>query len=75
MNDDILVLIKQYCTEHGCPKTAKKIKIEGDSKSPKLEEVFKGLEIGKKRKIKVCTIDVRKNSFFISLESNLLGYF
>ena len=63
MNNYILVLIKQYCTDHGCPKTAKKIKIERDSKSPKLEEVFKGLEIGKKRKIKVCTIDVRKSRF------------
>ena len=53
MNDDILFSIKQYCTEHGCLKTAKKIKIESEAESPKLQEVFKGLDIGKKRKIKV----------------------
>ena len=77
MNNDILVLIKQYCTDHGCPKTAKKIKIERDSKSPKLEEVFKGLEIGKKRKIKVCIMNLtfKQKVAFISLKSNLWGYF
>ena len=53
MDDEILFSIKQYCTEHGCLKTAKKIKIECEAKTPKLEEVFKGLDIGKKRKIKV----------------------
>ena len=53
MNDDVLFSIKQYCTEHGCLKTAKKIKIESKAESPKLEEVFKGLDIGKKRKMKV----------------------
>ena len=53
MNDDVLISIKQYCTDHGCPKTAKKIKIESVSESPKLEDVFKDLDIGKKRKIKV----------------------
>ena len=53
MNDDVLLSIKQYCTEHGCLKTAKKIKIESKAESPKLEEVFKGLDIGKKRKMKV----------------------
>ena len=63
MNDDILFSIKQYCIEHGCLKTAKKIKIEGDVKPPNLEEVFKGLEIGKKTKIKVCIIDARKSRF------------
>ena len=53
MNDEILFSIKQYCTEHGCQKTAKKIKIESKAESPKLEEVFKSLDIRKKRKIKV----------------------
>ena len=53
MNDDVLLSIKQYCTEHGYLKTAKKIKIESKAESPKLEEVFKGLDIGKKRKMKV----------------------
>ena len=53
MDDDILFSIKQYCTEHGCLKTAKKIKIECEAKTPKLEEVFKGIDNGNKRKIKV----------------------
>ena len=43
-DDDILFSIKQYCTEHGYEKTARKIKIESEAKAPKLEEVFKGLE-------------------------------
>ena len=53
MNDEILFSIKQYCTEHGCLITAKKIKIESEARSTKLEDVFKRLDIGKKRKIKV----------------------
>ena len=54
MNDNVLISIKQYCTDHGCPKTAKKITIESVSESPKLEDVFKDLDIEKKRKIKVA---------------------
>ena len=56
MNDDVLISIKQYCTDHGCPKTAKKITIESVSESPKLlvEDVFKDLDIEKNRKIKVA---------------------
>ena len=58
MDDDILFSIKQYCTEHGCQKTAKKIKIESKAESPKLEQVFKSLNIGKKRKIKVLIMNL-----------------
>ena len=51
--DEDLLAIKNYCYENGYKKTAKKIQIEGDQKSPKLEEVFENLNIGQKRKIKV----------------------
>ena len=51
--DEDLLAIKNYCYENGYKKTAKKIQIEGDPKSPKLEEVFENLNIGQKRKIKV----------------------
>ena len=51
--DEDLLAIKHYCYENGYKKTAKKIQIEGDPKSPKLEEVFQNLNIGQKRKIKV----------------------
>ena len=67
MNDDILVLIKQYCTDHGCPKTAMKIKIERKAKSPKLGDVFKTLHIGKKRKIKVCIMNFTLKKPFLSV--------
>ena len=64
MDDEILFSLKQYCTEHGCLKTAKKIKIESKAESPKLEEVFKGLDIGKKRKIKVNILNLMLGKLF-----------
>ena len=64
MDDDILFSIKQYCTEHGCLKTAKKIKIECEAKTPKLEEVFKGIDNGNKRKIKVYFMNLTLEKWF-----------
>ena len=57
MDREILLLIKEYCIANGYSKTAKKIKVEGTSTLPKLEDVFEKYSSGKKRKIKVKNID------------------